>query len=172
MKHLSLILSIVALVGVVVLFVRTGSDGRPQRSDAAESPAAHEESEHEEEVEIAIVMGRIQRFHQKFWLALRANNPELTQFYLHEMEEAMAEIADGNVVDDGIDISANMRAYGLKVNEHLQQKLKTEGIAGLAKESTSLVDACNACHKASGYDLIKIQIPDGTQAFPDQVMLP
>ena len=172
MKNLSLFISILALAGVIVLFLRPEPLPADRKEKGSAAPSAKEGEEHHDEIEVAIVMGRIQRFHQKYWLALRANNPELTQFYLHEMEEAMEEIADGNVEDDGIDISANMRTYGLQVNELLQDKLKKEGIAALQKESTSLVDACNACHTASGYDLIRIQVPDDAHVFPDQVMLP
>ena len=72
-------------------------------------------------------MGRIQRYHQKLWLAGEAGNTELAKFYLHEMEEAMEEIAEGHVVEDSVDVSANMRTYGLATVE-LVEKAGTQGV--------------------------------------------
>lgn len=171
MKYLALVFSLIALIGVIVIFQKVDALGGSLISNSAPSAGAGEE-EHEEEIEVAIVMGRIQRFHQKFWLAMRANNPELSQFYLHEMEEAMEEIAEANVIDDGVDISAHMRTYGLDVNEFLQKKLREEGIDGLRAEAELLVKSCNSCHLASKYEMIQIKVPDPANNFPDQEMLP
>ncbi len=170
MKNLSLIISLIALVGVGVLLVRSGPEEADRKERGPAAPSAQEsDEEHHDEIEVAIVMGRIQRFHQKYWLAVRGSNAELAQFYLHEMEEAMEEITEAKVVDEGIDISANMRTYGLEVNEHLQKKLKEEGLKALEQEGDLLVKSCNACHDASGYGLIEIRVP-GEFNIPDQVM--
>ncbi|MDQ3102124.1 MAG: hypothetical protein M3R08_12100 [Bacteroidota bacterium] len=171
MKQLAFIFSIIALIGVVLIFQKvSGIDPPANRSTLAS--ASLENEAHEEEIEVAIIMGRIQRFHQKFWIAARAQNAPLAQFYLHEMEEAMEEIADAQLHDDGVDISTNMRTYGLAMNKHLQTILENQGVDQLLTGSGSLVKACNSCHVASGYEMIKIRIPPEDLTIPDQDMLP
>ena len=94
------------------------------------------------------------------------------EFYLHEMEEAMEEVADAGVIEEGIDVSEQMRIYGLSAIEELEKKMKSDGVEAVLADGELLVNSCNSCHTASGYAMIKIQVPDGTQVFPDQVMLP
>lgn len=43
----------------------------------------------------------------------QAGNAGLAAFYLHELEEAMEELVEAAVVDDGVDGSAQMRLFGL-----------------------------------------------------------
>ena len=170
MKQLSLILSIAAVIGVGYLLFSTSGE----KSDRVLSVASHSESENgaeEETIEVAIVMGRIQRFHQKFWQAARAGNKDLVQFYLHEMEEAMDEVAQAGVIEEGIDVSEQMRIYGLSAIEQFEEKLKQEGVKAVLADGELLVNSCNSCHRTSGYPQIKIQVPQG-DAFPDQDFIP
>jgi hypothetical protein len=167
MKLLSLILSIVAIIGVVLVFQKIPAH---KTSDHASAVDAEHHSE-EEHLEVAVVMGRIQRFHQKFWLSARAGNTDLVKFYLHEMEEGMEEVANAGIVEEGIDVSANMRAYGLKVVEHLEEVLEKEGVEAMTAQAELLVNSCNSCHKASGYEMIRIRVPQNVD-FPDQDFAP
>lgn len=163
MKLLSLLLSIIAIIGVVILFQKFPINRAPVQP--------HGVSGNDHEIELAVVMGRIQRFHQKFWLSVRAGNTELTRFYLHELEEGMEEIAEAGVMEDGIDVSANMRTYGLKVIEQLEDVLEKEGVRALEQQADLLVNSCNSCHKVSGYGMVMIQVPEDVR-FPDQVFDP
>ena len=64
-------------------------------------PAAAQE---EEEVEVADYMFKLQWFSNKLYFAGKGNNPELVEFYLHEMEEAMEELSESEVVKNGVPI--------------------------------------------------------------------
>jgi hypothetical protein len=170
MKFASLFLSLVLLVAVILLARKVDVleqklvAPRGASAPAAEGGAAAHDEEH---IEIAVVMGRIQRYHQKFWLASRSGDHALVEFYLHEMEEAMEEIAEGAVVEDGVDVSAHMRTYGLSTVQHLQQLLATSGVQAVQGEGELLVNSCNSCHVATGHEMIRIRVP-GEFSIPDQ----
>jgi hypothetical protein len=172
LRYLSLAISLIALLGVIVLFIRE----RPapgEESGSSTAPAAREvhDGHHEGELELAVVMGRMQRYHQKFWLATKAANPELAAFYLHEMEEAMEEVAAAGIVEDGFDVSAGMRTYGIDVVEHLERLLEDKGLSALQEQAGMLVGACNSCHAASGHGMIRIREPREFEV-PDQIFEP
>jgi hypothetical protein len=116
-------------------------------------------------------MGHIQRYHQKWWGAVQAGNAPLAAFYLHELEEAMEDIAEGGVIDDGVDVSAHMRTYGLPAVEQLERLLKEEGLAAMAARGELLVNSCNSCHAATGHDYIRIRVPEEVH-YPDQDLSP
>lgn len=169
MQRLSLVIALAALVlGCVLWFRTSGSPTHgPVPVQQVQAPSAEGEDHDEEHVEVAVYMGRIQTYHQKLWAAGEANNAELAAFYLHEMEEAMEEIAEGHVMEDGVDVSAQMRAYGLSMVGSFEQRLKEEGIAAIHKDATVLANTCNSCHVACGYPYIKVQVPTSVN-YPDQ----
>ncbi len=174
MKQASLLISMIALVAVIVLFFQGSDVTTTPRTYSPVAPPAMEgttEAGKEEHMEIAVVMGRIQRYHQKFWLATRAGNAPLADFYLHEMEEAMEEVAGAGIVEEGVDISSQMRTYGLSMTGHLRELLAKEGIQAMHNEAGSLVNSCNACHKTTGHEMIRIREPLDL-VVPDQDMAP
>lgn len=173
MRRLPLLISLVALVGVVVLFFRTstGPGARQGQPSGHAEKASGEADVHEEHVEVAVYMGRIQRFHQKWWLAGREGNAELSAFYLHEMEEAMEVIADGHVTDEGVDISAEMAAYGPPLIKDLEKVLAEQGVAAMHARASDLVDACNSCHLVTKHGYIRIKVPEAV-SWPDQDFAP
>jgi hypothetical protein len=126
---------------------------------------------HHEDLRLGSIMGDMQRFHHKLWLAGEAGNTELAAFYLHELEETMELVADAGIVDDGHDVSALMRTHGLPVVGAMERKLKEEGIAALHADAPRLVEACNSCHAAAGHGYIHITLPTGA-AYPGQEFAP
>lgn len=167
MNRVPLLLSIAALLGVAVLFYRLSSRGEGGVGAQVTTPGAEEH----EDIEVAVYMGRIQRFHQKWWLAGKAGNADLAKFYLHEMEEAMEEIADAGVTDEGVDVSAAMRTYGLTTVEHLEKTLEKEGVAAMHGEAAMFANTCTSCHLATGHGYIRIKEPAAVD-FPDQDFSP
>ena len=166
MNRLSLLISMAALIGVVVLFYRLSSI--KTEPVAADTGAVHAGVEAEEEhLEVAVIMGRMQRFHQKWWLAGKEGNAELAKFYLHELEEAMEEVAEAGVMDDGVDVSAAMRTYGLPTISQLENILAKEGVAAMHGQAEVMAGMCTGCHKATDHAYIRIKQPDAV-SFPDQ----
>jgi hypothetical protein len=172
MARLNTLLVLIALFGIGLLLYRQG--GLNDRITAMEQ-AAHGERpapEEEEGFEVAEVMGRLERHHAKWWLAGQAGHAELAAFYLHEMEEAMEELAHAGVVEEnGVDVSALVGVYGMPVIHALEQRLEREGVAAMHADAAVLVANCNSCHAATGHGFIQVQVPVGA-TFPGQSMAP
>lgn len=162
MRILSLVVALAALVLAFIAFQRVAE---PPAQQQVITPAA---TEH---YEVAVVMGRMQQYHQKWWAAGQAANAQLAAFYLHELEEAMEEVAEAKVVDDGIDVSAAMRTYGLPALAELERLLKEEGVQAMHAKGAIMTNACNACHQATEHAYIRLQEPSQV-LFPDQVFTP
>ncbi len=178
MSKLTTVLAVLALFATGILFHRLSvveqriakyeGGGRTEAAPAAGNGAMDQE----EEIEVAEIMGRMERHHAKWWVAGREGNVELAGFYLHELEEAMEELAEAHVVEDnGVDVSANMRTYGLPIVKELERKLKKDGVAAMHADADVLVATCNSCHVASGFPFIKVRVPSGA-TFPGQDLRP
>ena len=119
-----------------------------------------EEQSAPEEIEIADVMAKLQRHMNKLWFAGNEENWELAGFYVHELEEAMHEISDGNVVEDNIQLSPMMEKYGLIAVEELNKSIQEKNIEGFSHTYNQAIIACNNCHKLSQHSFIQITIPE------------
>ena len=170
MRRLPLILALASMAGVLLLFYRIGKL-EPAEPAPAQAGLQHDVHEADEHFEVAVSMGRIQRYHQKWWLAGKSGNADLARFYLHEMEEALEEIAESHVVDEGVDVSAQARAYGLPILDQLTRTLDSSGVATMHAMADRLVTNCNACHASTGHSYIRIQVPIGA-SFTDQDFAP
>ena len=145
-----------------------------------EHAGVHEEEEDEgrehvsgkEDPEVAVYMGRVHVYAQKLWASGQAGNLELAKFYQHEIEEVFEDLEAANVVDDGVDISAQMHIYGLPAVEALEEHFEKNGLTGFVEAYDGLLNNCNACHMASGYPIVKViaptEVPQG-QDFSPQV---
>lgn len=178
MSKFTTVLALLALLATGLLFHRLSEmeqrlarlEGRPSTETAPAAEQAH--AGEADDIEVAEIMGRMERHHAKWWAAGRAGNAELAGFYLHELEEAMEELAEAHVVEDnGVDVSANMRTYGLPIIKELERKLKQEGVTAMHADADVLVATCNSCHVASGFPFIKVVAPN-TAVFPGQDLRP
>jgi len=123
------------------------------------------------ELELAVHMGRMQRYHHKLWLAGEAGNEELAHFYLHELEESMEEVAQARLVEDGVDISKHMATYGLATIRSLKEVMERDGVQALHGQSELLAKACTSCHLECQVPFLRIKVPMGAE-FPGQDFLP
>ena len=152
MRHPALLVAILALF--TALFALSSKNDAPGKKE-----------------ELAVYMGRIQRYHQKLRAAGEAGNAELAAFYLHEIGEVMEEVVEADIEEDGVRISPHMRSYGLSAVEAMERLLRNEGVASMHASSGLLAEACNACHAATGHAFIRIRIPEHV-LFPDQDFSP
>lgn len=103
-------------------------------------------------------MGALQYFSHKLDLSIRHQNRKLVDFYAHEIEETLEETAEipeyhGKPVGE---LAETMLAPAF---ERFEQALDGEDSDWRAIDGKfgELVDACNACHQATGYDYINIE---------------
>lgn len=97
----------------------------------------------------------MQYFTQKVGLSLRASNFELADFYLHEMEELMEELAEIDSYD-GYPIGKLTPAMLGPSVEKLEDAVDDRDAALALKTYSETITACNACHLATGKQVIRI----------------
>ncbi len=118
------------------------------------------------EIELAVLMGRMQLYMNKLYFAGIHNNEPLRDFYIHELEEIMEDIRDGEVTHDGVDISTNIKLFGLDQLEVFEKAI--ENNEDFKASYNIFVQACNSCHMASKYPFIIIKEPTNP-VFDNQV---
>lgn len=135
---------------------------------ATMAPTGGHGTEHTEtEIEVAITMNHIQRHANKLYFAGQNENWPLAGFYVHELEEAMEEIADGHVEDEGINISDLMKVMGLPPLELLEESIAAKNKVEFNKNYINLVNNCNTCHQSTQHPYIVITNPT-TPALDNQ----
>lgn len=155
MKNIANIIAPISIIICIFLWVKI-SNLQDESSKAKTEATATSQPE----LEVAVYMGRLQLYANKLYFAGINGNKALYKFYLHEMEEAMETVADGKVVsDNGIDISANMKAFGEQSLQVLEKKIEEEGFANFKTHYTNLISSCNSCHKVSQKGMIVITEP-------------
>lgn len=131
----------------------------------------HEDEHEEDEVEVSNIMTNIQRHFGKLYFAGKAENWELAEFYAHEVEEAMEELEESHVVEDGINISQFMKIMGLTPLEHLDEAVDKKDITEFNAAYTAQIAQCNACHAATKHAYIQIKEPE-RPVFSNQIFTP
>ena len=109
----------------------------------------------EDDVHLVDMMSALQTFMHKTGLSLHAGNLELADFYLHETEEVLSEVGtiesyDGQPV--GL-LSAEM--LGPAIHE-LEEAVDGESPEAARAAYQVVLEACNACHLATGFGFIKV----------------
>lgn len=119
--------------------------------------------------ELAYHMAYLQRFADKLHAAGAAENWELADFYLHEVEETAETIIDEGHVEDGVEIGPLVEAMLLPAVE------RAEGAVGdaaaFAEAYAELVTSCNVCHDATEHGFIRITVPERS-GYPNQDFSP
>ncbi len=169
MRNGSIFLTMAAVLGLVIAMVRMGKLDAKVR--ALESGSAASATAAAPAPEIAVYMARIQVYMHKLYWAGMAQNVPLADFYRHEINEVMEELARAGIVEDGLNISGNMAQIGLPAIEAMKAHLKEQGLVDFRARYEELATACNNCHAASGHAIIRVQVPLENR-YTDQVFTP
>lgn len=159
-------LQALSLLLIIYLFfeLKNGGEAAPEPpAVVAATPEAEEEEE--EHFELAVAMGHLQRYSAKLHYAGVAENQDLANFYLHEMEEVMEEVVEAKVVDDGMPISNLMESMGVETVSKLQAHILSEGLSDFGTRYENLINTCNNCHIASKHGFIRITVPEGEAPY-------
>ena len=155
MKYSVVIAFILALILGVACSIETNTD-------APKNTAHHGQSE----IDLVMLMGRLQLYMNKMYFAGINDNTELRDFYVHEIEEIMEEISEGEVTHEGVDISQNMKLYGVSQLEIFEKALEQDRDFNDAYRG--FLNTCNSCHMVSKYPFIIIKEPTNP-VFDNQV---
>lgn len=108
-------------------------------------------------------MQHFQRFSSKLWHAGLAENWDLADFYVHELKEAMDELEEADIKEDGIALSTLIETLPQPALQNITYSIKARDRSGFRDHYQSLLQACNACHYSTGKEFIKIQLPPGLE---------
>lgn len=109
----------------------------------------------EDEPDMIGTMGSMQLFLHKLSLSVAADNRELIDFYAHELEETI-EAAESIEEYHDIPVGRLTEAMLVPAFEAFEEAVD-EDAAKLDRQLGDVIQACNACHQATGYEFIHIQ---------------
>ena len=117
----------------------------------------------EEETILMNAMQHFQRFSSKLWHAGLAENWALADFYVHELREAMEELEEADIKEEGLALSTLIQTLPKPALENINHSIKARDRSSFKDHYQSLLKACNACHYSTGKEFIKIQSPPGLE---------
>lgn len=132
----------------------------PEAEETAEPGQAPEtlqpvEPAEEEEIELAIHMGRMQRHAEKLGYSIQGENAPLATFYLEEVGEVLEVLLDVEM-HDGMPISHPAGVILAPELPPLEASLEVGDWEGARSQYEVLIDACNRCHAATAHQFIQI----------------
>ncbi len=166
----------------IVLFLSTGAfiislyllfnKSQPVKIEATKTENIEESAEESKEapLEIAHYMTRIQVYHNKLYFAGINKNTRLAQFYLNELEEEMGSIAEAGIFEVDVNISDNIKTYGIKQVEIMRSQIE-KGFDTFESDFNNLTTSCNSCHVVTKHDYVQIIVPT-TPMFTNQKYIP
>jgi hypothetical protein len=166
-KNTSIILFVLLFIIVGYLLIKTNRHKHDIQAAEIGKDSVQTEDDHEE-IELAVYMGRLQLFSNKLWFAGKNSNWELAEFYIEEIEETMEEVAEHEILEDGVKVHEQMVVWGLPAIKNIETEAKQKNLQGFELKYNALVSACNSCHQASKHGFIKIKIPD-SPVFTNQI---
>ncbi len=159
---------IALLLGAAALFLAGGTNivvGKPELSlasvevagPAAFAPQVSPYNVKEESApELAAYMGDLQRMVHKLNLSLMAENPELSAFYLHEVEEVLEQAIEIFPHHDGFPVGEMLGKHALASLGPLEDALASEDWNRTSRGFLTLIESCNSCHWATSHGFIVI----------------
>jgi len=102
------------------------------------------------------IMGQIQIHHAKLWFAGSAENWELTDFELHEIDENIEKIKQ-LYPDDPITGDLSRLDQPL---DSLTAAMKAQDVELFKQQYHMLTHTCNNCHNDNGYEFNVIKTPE------------
>jgi hypothetical protein len=109
--------------------------------------------------ELAVLMLRMQMYMNKLWFAGSNENWELAGFYVHELEEVMEEIEEGEYEEDGYPIYRLIKDWGIKPLEKLEASVEQKDKVLFQEKYNSQILSCNGCHSSVKHQFINITHP-------------
>jgi hypothetical protein len=123
----------------------------------------------DEPEDLLLLMVYAQRYLEKLHLAGEAENWPLADLYAHELEEVGEAMRDGGYVVHETALEDLARGAFLPAVERAELAIDEEDPAAFAEAFRGIVTSCNSCHAASGYEAIRIIVPeDFSRPYPSQ----
>lgn len=108
------------------------------------------------EIQLVENMGHLQYFTHKMTLAIDANNQPLADFYAHELEEYLEDTLKVESYHDK-PIGKLAKAMLVPAFENVEKDIKADNLKQASGKIDAMINACNACHNATGHGFIAIE---------------
>ena len=131
-----------------------------QNSQQSQIKTGSDEHYYEDVIPLIYHMSFIQQYTTKLYFSGMEENWGLADIYAHELEEISEIIIDGNIVDDGVDVSNLMNSMLLPQIESVEEAIDAQDRRMFEERYQTLIQTCNQCHQASDYGLVKVTIPE------------
>lgn len=155
--------TIVLTVASTTILIFIGIACQPKQSQSAVSETeAHTDADENYANTIPLIyhMSFIQRYSTKLYFAGVEENWGLADIYAHELEELSEVISEGNLKDDGIDVSNLMATMLPPQLEKVGEAIDKQDLTMFKANYGNLIQTCNKCHQESDYGFVKITIPE------------
>ncbi len=116
---------------------------------------------------LAHYMSWLQRYSNKAGFAILGKNKPLANFYVHEVEETLEDVAKYHAVHNGKPIAKFIKVMLKPSLETLEKSLKAKKVNWKKAWTsyTTLIQNCNNCHQATGYGFLKLKPSAGTPPY-------
>jgi len=109
------------------------------------------------------IMGNIQTHHSKLWFAGKGENWKLAEFEIHEIIESLDDIE--KYQKDRVE---NEKMFMIRpALDSISRVIKDRNLSQFKDSYEFLTESCNACHKETKYEFIKITVPS-TMSYYNQ----
>lgn len=154
---------------IAALFALPGCGDATPEASAEQEAAEHDDHAHDEHghehAELAEPMGQMQYFSQKLGYAIEAENTELADFYLHELEELAGTIREEITEYEGFQIAELTGAMLVPMLEAQEEALDSGDWSATQQSYEQLIQSCNACHAGTEHGFIQITPAEGEPPF-------
>jgi len=167
--HRSVLLVLLFLLGTAC----GAGEQEPESSPDNATGSSHEQAEdadelEEEHAELAVHMMRVQRWTHKTALSVEARNGELTDFYVHELEETIETVRQEVPTYEGYEVDSLAGEIVVPRMEAVDRALDERDWAALDQRMEELASACNDCHAATDHGFIQIDLQDLSAPYPQR----
>lgn len=136
----------------------SSSEGLAGPTSALHSTAAGRE------VELASLMGELQRHSAKLGYSIAGSNGPLAEFYLHELEEVLEKVYELEE-HDGMPIGAPAGVIMRQLVIDLDERLDSAEWPSAERSYRALIAGCNRCHTATEHAFLEILPATGSAPF-------
>jgi hypothetical protein len=116
-------------------------------------------------------MGATQLRHFKLWFAGRSQNWELARYEIEQIRKSFEAAAIAYPKLGDVDNAGMTKIDGYAPLEAVKSAVDARSSAKFGAEFDKLTQACNACHRATHFGFITVQVPTASP-FSNQSFLP
>ena len=142
-----------------LLLLSACAPSTPEPPDTSALKARIQELEERFTPGLHTLMGAVADRHAMLWFAGQAENWELVDYQIHEMEELIEEIEELHPVYDDVPVARLLGEMTHPAMEALEGALEARDLAAFTSSYDRLTQACNSCHVAADREVIQVVRP-------------